>query len=160
ATYTGGSGSTALTFSYTVAPGDDTNDLAVTGASLNGATVSDEVGNAAGRAGAATNAAGALQIDNIAPTGPQVVATGKGIDAGGNGDLKAGHLVMLTVNMSEVVTVAGGVPTLSLSNGGTATYTGGSGSTALTFSYTVAPGDDTNDLAVTGASLNGATVSD
>src|SRR5262249_52706958 len=78
----------------------------------------------------------------------------------GNGDLNAGHVVTLTVNMSEVVTVAGGVPTLSLSNGGTATYTGGSGSSALTFSYTVAPGDDTNDLAVTGASLNGATVSD
>ena len=62
--------------------------------------------------------------------------------------------------MSEVVTVTGGVPTLSLNNGGVATYSGGSGSTALTFSYTINPGDDTGDLAVTGTSLNGATVSD
>ena len=62
--------------------------------------------------------------------------------------------------MSEVVTVAGGVPTLSLNNGGTASYTGGSGSNALTFSYTVGAGEDTSDLAVTSFNLNGATVSD
>src|SRR6185295_13964916 len=71
-----------------------------------------------------------------------------------------GHVVTLTLNMSEVVTVSGGVPTLLLNNGGTATYSGGSGSAALTFSYMVNPGDDTSDLTVTGASLNGATVSD
>ena len=80
---------------------------------------------------------------------PSVVASGSGIDGSGNGDLNAGHLVTLTINMSEVVTVAGGVPTLSLNNGGTASYTGGSGSNALTFSYTVGAGDDTSDLAVT-----------
>ena len=33
--------------------------------------------------------------------------------------------------------MAGGTPTLTLNDGGTATYTGGSGSSALTFSYTV-----------------------
>ena len=60
--------------------------------------------------------------------------------------------------MSEVVTVAGGMPTLSLNNGGTASYTGGSGSNALTFSYTVGAGQDTSDLAVTSFNLNGATV--
>src|SRR5262249_59862506 len=62
--------------------------------------------------------------------------------------------------MSEGVTVAGGVPTLSLNNGGTANYTGGSGSNALTFSYTVGAGENTSDLAVTAFNLNGATVSD
>ena len=80
---------------------------------------------------------------------PSVVASGSGIDGSGNGDLNAGHVVTLTINMSEVVTVAGGVPTLSLNNGGTASYTGGSGSNALTFSYTVGAGDDTSDLTVT-----------
>ena len=60
--------------------------------------------------------------------------------------------------MSEVVTVAGGMPTLSLNNGGTASYTGGSGSNALTFSYTVGAGQDISDLAVTSFNLNGATV--
>ena len=98
--------------------------------------------------------------DTVAPTVPSVAASGSGIDGAGNGDLNAGHVVTLTVSMSEVVTVAGGVPTLSLSNGGTASYTGGSGSTALTFSYTVGAGDDITDLAVTAFNLNGATVSD
>ena len=60
--------------------------------------------------------------------------------------------------MSEVVTVAGGIPTLSLNNGGTASYSGGSGSTALTFSYTVGAGQDISDLAVASFNLNGATV--
>ena len=46
----------------------------------------------------------------------------------------------LTLNLSEAVTVAGGTPTLTLNDGGTATYSGGSGTNALTFSYTVAPG--------------------
>ena len=49
----------------------------------------------------------------------------------------------LTVNLSEAVTVAGGTPTLTLNDGGIASYTGGSGSNALTFSYTVAAGQNT-----------------
>ena len=48
--------------------------------------------------------------------------------------------------MTEVVTVTG-TPTLSLNDGGTATYTGGSGTGALTFSYTVA-GTDSDCLGV------------
>src|SRR5262245_36629748 len=91
-------------------------------------------------------AAAAPTPDTIAPTVPSVAASGSGIDGAGNGDLNAGHVVTLTVTMSEVVTVAGGVPTLSLNNGGTASYTGGSGSNALTFSYTVGAGEDTSDL--------------
>ena len=102
----------------------------------------------------------ALQIDTTAPTASSVVASGSGVDGSGNGDLNAGHVVTLTVSMSEAVTVAGGIPTLSLNNGGTASYTGGSGSNALTFSYTVGAGEDTGDLAVTSFNLNGSTVSD
>ena len=58
--------------------------------------------------------------------------------------------------MSEAVTVntAGGTPTLTLNDGGTATYTGGSGTSALTFSYTVAAGQNTADLAVTAVNVN------
>ena len=160
ASYTGGSGSNALTFSYTVGAGQDTSDLAVTSFNLNGATVSDPAGNNAIVTGAVSNPTGILQIDTTAPTVPSVVTSGAGIDGSGNGDLNAGHVVTLTVAMSEVVTVAGGIPTLSLNNGGTASYTGGSGSNALTFSYTVGAGQDTSDLAVTSFNLNGATVSD
>ena len=70
-------------------------------------------------------------------------------------------MVTLTLNMSEAVTVTGGSPTLTLSDGGTATYTGGSGSTtSLSFSYTVAAGQNTPDLTVTSVNANGATITD
>jgi hypothetical protein len=88
-----------------------------------------------------------------------VVASGSGI-TNDSGDLNAGHVVTLTVNLSEAVTVAGGTPTLTLNDGGTATYTSGSGSNALTFSYTVAAGQNTPNLAVTAVNLNSATVAD
>src|SRR5260370_19931981 len=61
--------------------------------------------------------------------------------------------------MSEAVTVAG-TPTLTLNDGGPATYSGGSGSNALTFSYTVAAGQNTSGLAATAVNLNAATVKD
>ena len=159
ATYTGGSGSNALTFSYTVGADQNTADLAVTGVNLNSATVKNGAGTAANLTGAVTNPAGILQIDTAAPTVSSVVTSGTGITAG-SGDLAAGSVVTLTVNLSSAVTVAGGTPTLTLNDGGTATYTGGSGSSALTFRYTVGSGQNTADLTVTGVSLNSATVTD
>ena len=68
ATYTGGSGSNALTFSYTVASGQNTPDLTVTGLSDNGGTIKDGAGNSAVLSGAVTNPAGTLKIDTTAPT--------------------------------------------------------------------------------------------
>ena len=100
--------------------------------------------------GAVTNPAGVLQIDTTtggAPTVTSLVASGTGITAGA-GDLHAGAVVTLTANLSQAVTVSGGTPTLVLNDGGVATYTGGSGTAALTFSYTVAAGQNTADLAV------------
>jgi Bacterial Ig-like domain len=88
-----------------------------------------------------------------------VVAAGNGIIAG-SGDLRANPTVTLTVGLSKAVTVAGGVPTLLLNDGGMASYTGGSGTNALTFAYTVATGQTTADLTVTGSALNGATILD
>jgi large repetitive protein len=159
AAYQSGSGSSALVFTYTVATGQNTADLTVTGSALNGATILDGAGNAANLAGAVTNPAGTLTIDTTAPTMSSVVATGTGIIAG-TGDLNAGHAVTLTVNLSEAVTVAGGTPTLTLNDGGTATYQSGSGSSALVFTYAVAAGQNTADLTVTGSALNGATILD
>ena len=46
------------------------------------------------------------------------------------GDLNAGDTVALTLTFGESVTVAGGVPTLTLNDGGTATYVSGSGTSA------------------------------
>ena len=119
-------------------------------------------------AGAVTNPAGTPQIDTAALTVTSVVTSGSGIDGSGNGDLNAGHVVTLTVNFSEAVTVntSGGVPTLTLSNGATASYVSGSGTNALVFNYTVGAtgsGQDAADLATAAASaltLNGGTIKD
>ena len=76
--------------------------------------------------------------------------------------LGAGKTVTLTLDMSKNVTVniGGDKPTLTLNDGGTATYTGGSGTSVLTFTYKVAAGQNTPDLSVTKVNLNGATIHD
>ena len=73
------------------------------------------------------------------------------------GSYSSGNTITLTLYASEAVTVSG-TPTLALNDGGTATYTGGTGTNALTFSYTVAAGQNTADLAATAVNLNGATI--
>lgn len=97
----------------------------------------------------------------IDPTVQSVTTSGLDI-ANGVGDLNAGHAVTLTLNMNENVFVdtTHGTPTLSLDDGGTATFSGGSGSQGLAFTYNVAAGENTPDLAVTAFSLNGATARD
>ena len=157
ATYSGGSGTSALTFTYTVAAGQSTSDLTVTAYNANGGTIANGAGAAATMTGAVTNPAGTLQIDTTTPSVSSVTTSGTGITSG-SGDLGAGSVVMLTVNMSEAVAVAGGTPSLTLSDGGTATYSSGSGSSALVFSYTVAAGQNASDLSVTAFNANGATI--
>ena len=85
--------------------------------------------DAAGNTGVASSAL-AVTIDTTAPVVTQTAATpSSGIEF-------PGDTVTVTLTLSEVVTVTG-TPTLALNDGGTATYTGGSGTNALTFSYTV-----------------------
>ena len=151
ATYTGGSGTNALTFSYTVLAGENTPDLLVSAVNLNGATLRDGAGNAANLSLTGLTQ-GSPEVDTTPPTVSSVTGT--------PGDYNAGKVVTLTLNLSEAVTVAGGTPTLTLNDGGTATYTGGIGSNALTFSYTVGAGQNTADLAVTAVNLGTATVKD
>jgi len=151
---TGGSGSNALTFQYTVAAGENTADLAVTAADLRGSTIRDLAGNDADLSTAAINPAGTLHIDTTAPhlTAIDTVPI--------SGDLNAGHVVSFTVTFDEAVVVGGGTPGLILDDGGIATLTDGSGSNALTFQYTVAAGENTADLGVTAADLRGSTIRD
>src|SRR5581483_5168902 len=82
-----------------------------------------------------------------------------------SGALAAGATVSLTVNFNESVTVNtfGGaqVPTLSLNDGGVATYDSvNSTPTAAIFDYTVQSADNTSALSVTKFNLNGATIQD
>ncbi len=93
-----------------------------------------------------------------AATVVSIAASGTGI-LNGNGDLDAGQTVTLTVTFSEAVTVTGS-PSLALNDGGTASLTGGSGTNALTFNYTVAAGQNTSDLTVSSLTLKGGTIED
>ena len=159
ATYSSGSGSTTLVFSHIVQAGQNVADLAVTSLSLNGATLKDAAGNLANTAAAAgNNPAGTLRIDTTVPTVASIAASGSSLTAG-SGTVGAGATVTFTVAMSEAVSVTG-TPSLSLSSGGKATYTGGSGSASLVFTHTVAAGQSAADLTVASFNLEGGTVSD
>src|SRR5260221_14394787 len=76
-----------------------------------------------------------------------------------SGDEGIGKTIALTLVLSGPVTVTG-TPTLSLNDGGTATYIGGSGTNAPIFSYTgAASNSSVLSLAITQVNLpNGATV--
>ena len=171
ATYSSGSGTKTLTFSYTVGAAQNTSDLTVTAYNAKGGTITNGAGTAGTLTGAVTNPAGTLQIDTTTSTGStgatppptptvsSVTTSGTGI-TGGSGDLGVGKTVTFTVAMNEAVTVTttGGTPTLSLNDGGTATYSSGSGTNSLTFSYTVGAGQNTSDLTVTAYNAKGGTI--
>jgi hypothetical protein len=68
----------------------------------------------------------------------------------------------VTVNFSRSVFITG-TPQLALSSGGTASYVSGSGTATLTFSYTVAAGQNASPLdeaSVTALTLNGGSIVD
>src|SRR5207244_1017776 len=98
---------------------------------------------------AAGNAAN-LSLTGLTQNGPQIDTLTPSItslvEAPASGDLNAGKTITLTLNLNEAVTVSGGTPTLTLNDGGTATYIAGSGTNALTFRYTVAAGQNTSAL--------------
>lgn len=112
---------------------------------------------------AATNASACTSIasytaDNTAPTVTNVTSDKA------NGTYKASEAINIQVTFSEIVTVTG-TPRIQLATGQTtyATYTSGSGTSTLTFSYTVASGDNSSDLNYSNTSaltLNGGNILD
>jgi len=127
------------------------------------ATVSVDGGgftDAGGLANSGTSLA--ITID----TTPPAVSSLNSITA--NGYYNVGANVDVVVNFDEAVTVAtgGGVPYVTLETGTTdrnATYLSGSGTSAITFRYTVVAGDDTGDLdalSTTALATNGGTIRD
>jgi hypothetical protein len=160
ATYSGGSGSNALTFQYSVAAGENTADLAVTGFQLNGSTAEGADGHAAVFTGAIGSLPGPLQIDTTAPVVIGITASpGEGIE-------NVGSEIGFTVSFDEAVTVTGGTPTLALNDGASAVYDAGAtaalhDATKLVFDYLVSGNEPpTPALAVTGLNAQGATITD
>jgi Bacterial Ig-like domain len=102
-----------------------------------------------------TASGSSAQVDAIAPTVMSLVASPA------TANLNAGKTVAFTLAFNENVTVAGGRPTLTLNDGGTATYVSGSGGKTLTFDYTVAAGQNTASLAAAAVHLpSGVTIKD
>ncbi|HEX3151821.1 MAG TPA: dockerin type I domain-containing protein [Gemmataceae bacterium] len=170
ASYFSGTGTPALTFSYTVVAGDTTGgahlDYPSTGAlTLNGGTIknSSNGSNATltlpspggvGSLGANKN----IVIDTTVPAVSNVTSTTA------NGTYGKGTVIPITIAFTKAVDVTG-TPLLTLNSGGTASYASGSGTTTLTFNYTVGVGDTTNGLhldftTTTALTLNSGTILD
>ena len=166
--YSSGTGTTVLTFAYTVQGGDTSADLdytATTSLALNGGTINDAAGNAATLTLATPGAANSLG-DNEALVVDAVVPTVSGVDSTtAAGSYKAADAVSIQVNFSEAVTVTG-TPQLTLETGATdrtINYVSGTGTSSLTFTYTVQGGDTSADLdyaATSSLALNGGTIND
>ena len=143
-----------------MAAGDNTSDLAVDQILLHGATIQDLSGNDAALPLSPINPAGTLQIDTLAPSVLLLTADPSSGIAG------FGQSISIDVVFGEAVTLAGGTPTLSLNDNGTATYDAAATAalhdpTKLVFDYTVGPGDTiVPTLAVTGIDLHGAAIDD
>jgi hypothetical protein len=165
ANYISGSGTSTLTFTYTVAAGQNTPllDYASTSAlTLNGGTIIDANSLPAvltlpsPAAGGSLVATTLIVIDTTAPTVANVTSSTA------NGTYTTGQSISIQVLFSKTVNVTG-TPELLLNSGGTASYSSGSGTSTLTFTYTVGAGDTGAhlDCASTGAlTLNGGAIRD
>ncbi|THF63628.1 DUF4347 domain-containing protein [Pseudothauera nasutitermitis] len=160
ADYVSGSGTTALTFAYTVSAGNyaDHDGITVGALSANGGTLRDTAGNDAALTLNSIGATGNVWVDGRSP-----VVTSVAVPA--DATYTQGQALSFTVNFDMAVTVdtTGGTPRLALTldTGGTvyADYVSGSGGTALVFSYTVAGGHQDHDGVAIGAlALNGGTL--
>jgi hypothetical protein len=159
ASFTGGSGTTALTFAYTITAGDlDTDGIAVGALALNGGTIADAASNNANLTLNNVGATGSVLVDAVAPTVASATVPA-------NGTYIVGQNLDFTVTYSEIVNVTG-TPSIAvtLNTGGTvqANYSSGTGTATLTFRRTVVAGDaDTDGVAVAGSiALNGGTIAD
>jgi len=165
--YTSGSGTSTLTFQYTIAIGDNSADLdyastsalAANGGTIRNATNSDAILTLPTPGAAGSLAANkALQI--VTPPPPTVTNV---TSTAANGTYGLGQILAITVTFSQPVTVTG-TPQLTLETGpsdAVVDYTSGSGTSTLTFQYTVASGHNSADLDYVSASAlsaNGGTI--
>ena len=168
ANYISGSGTTALTFTYTVQSGDASSDLdyaATTALALNSGTIKDAAGNSATLTLATPGTANSLGANKNIIIDTQAPAVAGVTSSTANGTYIAGNAISIQVNFSEAVTVTG-TPQLTLETGTTdraVNYASGSGTSTLTFTYTIQTGDVSSDLDYTSTNalaLNSGTIKD
>jgi len=167
ADYVSGSGSTALVFKYTVQTGDVDGDGVAVGTleQNSGSTLKDAANNDATLTLNSVGSTTAVLVDAVVAadtTAPTIY----GVYAQtANGTYAAGDQIVIDVAFDETVTVTG-TPQITLETGATdrlASYTSGSGSQALTFTYTIQAGDTAADLdyiSTAALALNGGSIKD
>jgi hypothetical protein len=157
-------------FTYTVQPGDSVAALDYAGTNalqLNGGFIEDLAANPAPivlpAPGSPNSLAGkkTIAIDTSAPT---VVTPFVATTSPAGTYVVGSPPITLTVTFDDAVFVTG-TPQLQLNSfpGRVATYSGGSGTTTLSFTYVVQPGDDTTALnyaSTTALQLNGGQIRD
>lgn len=154
--YVSGSGTKNLLFRYTVLASQTDTDGVTLASPVSGGTIEDAFGDSAGLTFTLPNTASVL-VDGIAPT----LIT---VSAPSDKTYRNGETIDFTITTSEAVTVTGS-PRLALTVGSStlyATYHSGSGSTGLTFRYTVGPThQDLDGIAITSSlDLNSGTIRD
>ncbi len=160
ANYLSGSGTSSLVFRYTVQAGQqDVDGITVGSLASNGGTLQDAATNGATLTLNSVGSTALVLVNGLQPSITDVSASTA------NGSYKAGDTVTITVDFSKAVTVdtTGGIPTLTLDDGGTATYASGSGSSTLTFTHVVADGNNSADLdysTTSALALNGGSITD
>jgi len=165
ASYISGTGTTILTFNYSVQAGDTSADLdyvATTSLTLNSGAIQDRALNNATLTLPAPAAAGSLGANKAI-----VIVSALGVtnvtSTIANGTYTTGDIIPVTVTFSEAVIVTG-TPQLTLETGTTdrvVNYSSGSGTANLIFNYTVLAGDASADLdyaATTSLAYNGGTI--
>ncbi|SDL38070.1 gliding motility-associated C-terminal domain-containing protein [Pedobacter sp. ok626] len=164
--YASGTGTSTLTFNYTVEDGDNSSRLSYFDSqalTLNGGQIK-AVSNGFNAAltlpvpggSGSLSANKDIIIDGIVPTLTSVNSSTA------NGTYKEGDVIAINLNFSEVITVTG-TPQLIMNSGATVNYSSGSGTSTLSFNYTVQAGNTSADLdyiSTTALSLNGGSLSD
>jgi hypothetical protein len=142
AIYQSGSGTSIITYRYTVAAAENSTDLSVTALTAGDAVNEVAIATSTVLPGAANLADNkAIVVDTTAPTITDITSTLA------NATYGVGQVVDIVVTFDEAVTTTTG--TLTLDTTGTASYSSGSGTTAITFQYTVLAGQNSGDLNVT-----------
>jgi len=158
ATYSSGSGSNTLVFTYSVVNGHTTSDLDYTNVNAlslgSGATINDAAGNVANNGLPAPGAVGSLGANKnitVITNVPVVISVTSNQT---NGTYTTSQQIVIRVAFSSAVNVSG-APTLLLETGTTdraAVLSAGTGTDTLEFTYTVQSGDASADLDYANAS--------
>jgi Dockerin type I domain len=166
ATFSDGSGTDTLKFTYTVASGDSAADLdylSATALNLNGGTIVDAFSELDAElilpAPGSPGSLGANKNIVVVDTRARVTGVSSPIPDGTYG---ATSVIAINVTFDQAMVVTG-TPQLALNSGGVATYSIGSGTSTLTFTYTVGAGQSSPDLDYSSANaltLNGGSIKD